>query len=139
LSQRSKAQRVLVREILPMNELIYDLSKCTKCALIQNLGGETVEKNYQMPSGEMIALFKQEDDDGYCVGAEARIGDLVLGKAEILHHDFEGLEIEETHFSRDGNGRIVYKARSKFGGFGRKTDETHLEGNKVYELFPDWF
>jgi hypothetical protein len=79
-----------------------------------------------------------EDSQGHPTGLEAKIGDLILGRAEILHQDFGGKQVEETHFAADGSGRIIYKAKSRFSAFSRKTEEICLEGRKAYELFPEW-
>lgn len=122
-----------------MKGLIHDLSACTRFNQVTDAGGDTVRREYPLPGGAKMVLTKQRDAQGYPSGIEAKIGDLLLGRAEILHQDFEGKEVEEIHFSSDGSGRIIYRARSRFGGFKRKTEETRLEGNKMYELFPEWF
>lgn len=93
-----------------------------------------------MPETDSIGAvsIKFTYDLGRCSGATATTEDgRLLGTAKVIGWEQSQQVVEETHFSLDRTGTVVYRGRLHFGVLGVAREE-RLEGRKQFTLFTSW-
>lgn len=136
----------LFAEALPAQSLDFDLGRIQSYRQITDQYGRTVKEIFTLPSGVAVTVsYFWEGGTNRCQSAEARMDGLLIGSAKVV--DVKGdqstgyyQEVEETHYAKNGSGKVIYRATSNFPiSFGSvKRGEKKLEGKKLYELFSRW-